>query len=72
MFEYIVFVCDIVWFFQVFYFEKVDQVFFCGQKVVDYFFLVYWLILEVDSGLVVICRVWIFGIMENRNFFGIC
>lgn len=72
MFEYIVFVCDIVWFFQVFYFEKVDQVFFCGQKVVDYFFLVYWLILEVDSGLVVIRRVWIFGIMENRNFFGIC
>lgn len=49
MFEYIVFVFDIVWFFQVFYFEKVDQVFFCGQKVVDYFFLVYWLILEVDS-----------------------
>lgn len=72
MFEYIVFVCDIVWFFQAFYFEKVDQVFFCGQKVVDYFFSVYRLILEVDSGLVVIRRVWIFGIMENRNFFGIC
>lgn len=72
MFEYTVPVFDTVWSFQAFHPEKVDQVFFCGQKVVDHFLLVYRLTLEADSGLAVTRRAWTFGTMENRNPPGIC